>query len=309
MVKSKPDTTKKIECSIGLPAYNEEKNIGRLLAALLNQKLNQVAIKEIIVVASGCTDQTVAMVKKYQAENPLIKLLIQAEREGKASAINLFIKESRADILVLESPDTLPDKDTIELLVAPLLDGKIGVTAPQVAPTNQKNNFITRYFKVFWQLHHQIALLDFKAGEMLAFRKIFAAIPVETATDETCIVAEVLKNNFQAKYVPEAKVYNQSPENFKDFLKVRRRQLIGYHHLQDILKSDYRPKTLDNKLVLKLFLTKLNWRGWQNFSGNVSALLLEVLAKCLAWYDWRIKKRNPFIWNVAETTKKVELRK
>jgi len=39
--------------SIGIMAYNEEANIGRLLEAVLNQKLIYGYLNEIIVVASG----------------------------------------------------------------------------------------------------------------------------------------------------------------------------------------------------------------------------------------------------------------
>ena len=39
-------------CSVGVTAYNEEENIGPLLAALLDQHLHRVEIAEIIVVAA-----------------------------------------------------------------------------------------------------------------------------------------------------------------------------------------------------------------------------------------------------------------
>ena len=43
----------KLRCSVGVTAYNEEHNIGQLLAALLDQHLHEVEITEIVVVASG----------------------------------------------------------------------------------------------------------------------------------------------------------------------------------------------------------------------------------------------------------------
>ena len=49
----------KLRCSVGVTAYNEEANIGRLLEALLTQHTRDVEIVEIIVVASACTDNTV----------------------------------------------------------------------------------------------------------------------------------------------------------------------------------------------------------------------------------------------------------
>lgn len=85
----------KLRCSVGVTAYNEEANIGHLLDALLNQHLFDVEITEIIVVASGCSDNTVPIVKRYMADNPTIKLINQPQREGKTAAINLFLAHAR----------------------------------------------------------------------------------------------------------------------------------------------------------------------------------------------------------------------
>ena len=48
----------KIKCSVGITAYNEEANIGNLLQAVIDQRLYEVEITQIVVVASGCTDRT-----------------------------------------------------------------------------------------------------------------------------------------------------------------------------------------------------------------------------------------------------------
>ena len=55
--------TQRINYSVGVMAYNEEANIGRTLEAILNQTHAKTALTEIIVVASGCTDNTVAVVE------------------------------------------------------------------------------------------------------------------------------------------------------------------------------------------------------------------------------------------------------
>ena len=44
-----------INCSIGITAYNEEASIGRLLRRMLDQRLETVAITEIVVVAISQT--------------------------------------------------------------------------------------------------------------------------------------------------------------------------------------------------------------------------------------------------------------
>lgn len=292
-------------CSIGIMAYNEGHNIARLLDALLRQKLQQVNIAEIIVVTSGSTDNTAKIVEGLKKKNDKIKLLIQEKREGKASAINLFIKESGEGILVLESADTLPDEFTVENLVKPFLsDEKVGMTGSHIVPLNEPDTFIGFYINLFWELHHKIALRYFKAGEMVAFRKIISEIPFNTATDETSIAALIVRKGYKLAYCPDAVVRNRGPENLSDFLKVRRRHIIGYYHLKKIWPDTYIPKTMDNLLVLKFILEDMKWHP-RSVIWTAGAIFLEAACRLIAMYDWHIKRHNPYIWEVAESTKKL----
>jgi len=126
-------------CSLGIMAHNEAANIGRLLARVAASRLERVEVAEIIVVASGCTDDTEAIVRAAAAADPRIRLISQPAREGKASAMNLFLGEAACDVLVLSSADLLPAEDALERLVSPFADPEIGLTAsrPEPAPPDQ----------------------------------------------------------------------------------------------------------------------------------------------------------------------------
>ncbi len=88
------DANQFIRCSVGIMAYNEEANIAQTLSAVLNQHGPSMQVEEIIVIASGCTDRTVPIVAEIALREPRVRLCIQEKREGKASAINLFLKEA-----------------------------------------------------------------------------------------------------------------------------------------------------------------------------------------------------------------------
>lgn len=75
-----------LTCSIGITVYNERANIARLLETLLNQELESVIINEIIVIASGCTDNTEQAVQRFANRDSRVRLLVQNQRFGKASA-------------------------------------------------------------------------------------------------------------------------------------------------------------------------------------------------------------------------------
>jgi hypothetical protein len=93
-------------CSVGITAHNEEANIAAAIGAILGHKLASSHITELIVVASGCEDRTAPIVADIARKDPRVRLIEQECREGKASAINLFISAARSPILLMVRADT-----------------------------------------------------------------------------------------------------------------------------------------------------------------------------------------------------------
>ncbi len=61
--------------SIGICAYNEEKNIGNLLKRLISIKPKKANIKEIIIVSDGSIDKTNEIIKNFQKRSKKIKAI------------------------------------------------------------------------------------------------------------------------------------------------------------------------------------------------------------------------------------------
>jgi poly-beta-1,6-N-acetyl-D-glucosamine synthase len=294
----------KITCSLGITAHNEEANIGRLLQAVLAQRLATVAIDEIIVVASGCTDRTSEIVRQWALSEPRIQLLEQERREGKASAINLFMCQASQRVLILCSADLLPEPDAIEKLVAPLADPEMGMTACRPVPVNDPGTFMGFAAHLLWDLHHQINLNGFKAGEMTAFRKVFERIPNDTAVDEASVEPVVRGQGYRVRYVPDAIVFNKGPETVNDFLRQRRRIYAGHLTVRESL--GYAVSTMSGGKIFRLLLRQLHWRPRPLF-WTIGVVLLEVYGRFLGWRDYK-NKHDHSVWEVAETTKTLEVK-
>lgn len=282
-------------------AYNEEKNISKAIEAAISQKIISGIIQEIIVIASGCTDGTVNIVKNnFLPRHTYIKLLIQEKREGKASAINLFIKEAKGDILIVQNGDNIPLTNTFEFLIKPFLDPKIGMTGGHPIPVNPKNNFMGFVVHLQWQIHHNLNKESIKLGELIAFRNVVKKIPEDTAVDEISLEAEIKKQGLSLCYAPEALVTNKGPETIKDFLKQRRRIFTG--HLQVKKSLNYEASSMNPYRAFRLTLKELSLK----YSFWVfGAILLEILGRLLGMYDFYIKKKNPVIWDMIESTKQI----
>jgi len=299
--------TDKIRCSVGITAHNEEANIGRLLEAMLNQRLDQVEISEIIVVASGCTDSTCDIVRGFATKEPRIKLLTQDEREGKVSAVNLFLKHAHEEICVLESGDTLPGEDSVENLVSIFRDPQLGMAGAHKVPVNVPDHVIGYLSHLRLTLEHSLCLEIPRLGEMIAFRKVFDQIPPDVAMDEAFVEALMIDRGLQVRYAPDAMVYNMGPETFSDFVRQRRRNYAGHLHLKH--KYGYRVSSLDNVRVARLALGE----AWGAISRTVRLLYIltalaaiEIYSRVLGSYDYYVKGDKHVVWDMAWTTKEVD---
>ncbi len=292
-----------ITCSLGIMAHNEEANIGRLLEAVFSQRMKSVTVTEIVVVASGCTDNTEAIVCDWAKRDPRIRLLVQEKRAGKASAINEYLPQAREKILVLCSADLLPEADAIEQLVAPLIDPEVGMTSSRPVPVNDPERFMGFAAHMLWDLHHRINLISFKAGEMCAFRKIFERIPYHTAVDEASIEPVVRGQGYRVQYVPTAVVYNKGPETVADFLSQRRRIYAGHLAVRDTL--GYSVSTMSVRRILATLLRNLDLRPL-HFFWTWAVVGLEAYGRMLGLRDYK-KRRDHRVWEIATTTKQLNM--
>ena len=293
------DRPQPLTCSIGIMGYNEEANIRPLLEFILSQRTAVAAITEIMVIASGCTDGTEAIVKSFAMRDSRIRLLVQARREGKASAVNYFLSEAKEKILLVCSADLLPAPDTIEQLVAPFVDPELAMTTCRPVPVNDKNRFMGFAAHMLWDLHHQINLIDFKAGELIAFRKVFVRIPYRSAVDEASIESVIRGQGYSVRYVGTAATYNKGPDTIRDFLKQRRRIYAGHLVLRDAV--GYRVCTLSGMRILILLLRHLDWKP-RAFIWTWAVVALEVYGRLLGRLDY-MRRRDHSIWDIARTTK------
>ena len=273
--------------SVGICAYNEGQNIGRLL-----KKLTQYPF-EIIVVASGCTDDTVQAAKSFN----YVKVIEQKQREGKASAVNVFLSEAKGEILVLESADTLPSDFTFKYLLKPFELDQIGMVGAHPVPINPLDTYINRVGHLLWRTHHYMALKYPKAGEVCAFRNVVKCINPKTVVDEVSIEQQIHGKGFKIAYVPEAIIFNKAPSNVKDFMKQRERIYLGHMRLSD---EGYTVATMNQIQVLLATI-----ESSKNLLLLAYAAWLEGQARYQARIDYTTSNEY-FKWDMIETTKELK---
>ncbi len=294
-----------IGCSIGIMAYNEEANIARTLRAVLDQTGPTVRIEEVIVVASGCTDHTVPIVYEMAQNEPRIRLCIQEKREGKASAINLFLKEATSPVVVLIGADVIPEDFAIENLCAPFKVPKIGMVGGRPVPVNDANTFMGHAVHLLWRLHDRVARVHPKLGEVIAFRNVISGIPTDSAVDEISIQALISQLGYQLIYRPDCVVYNKGPVTVRDFVKQRRRIYAG--HLKVLQQQNYEASTMKVTPIARQLIACRHFAlsTPRQVMWTTGAIALEGYARVEGYFDYR-RKRQHHIWQAVESTKDLE---
>src|SRR5436309_10864840 len=276
-----------INCSVGIMAYNEEANIGRTIRSVLEQQGLSTRIMEVIVVASGCTDRTVPIVAEIALQEPRVRLCIQEKREGKASAINLFLKQAISPIAVLIGADVIPEASALEYLCAPFKDPKIGMVGGRPVPVNDPATFMGHAVHLLWRLHDHLARIHPKLGEVIAFRNVISGIPTDSSVDEISIQALISQLGYQLIYRPDCVVYNKGPVTVRDFVKQRRRIYAG--HLKVLQQQNYEASTMK---VTPIFRQLIACRHFalstpRQIMWTMGAIVLEGYARLQGYFDYR----------------------
>lgn len=296
-------TNERLACSLGILIHNEAENIGKLLDALLRQKLTNVNISEIIVVSSASTDNSDDIVRQYESRDSRIRLVTESERRGKSAAINTFLEVANEELIVISSGDVIPADDAVEKIITPFTDEKIGMTGGRPFPVNKSDTFVGYWVNLQWKLHHRVALKSPKLGEMVAFRRVMERIPEDSAVDEASIEAQITAKNLQLRYIPEAIIYNKGPEKIKDFIKQRRRIASGHNWLKQ--RNSYQVSTSKFPLLFTVVWEEIKEKP-AKVPHIILICLLEVWSRFLGWYDLKIRKKNPFKWEIIESTKQLK---
>ncbi len=150
--------------SIIIPAYNCEKEIGRVLQAALTAAAafrNAPSLRvperyaEIIVVDDGSTDKTKEEVLLF----PTVKYHFQ-KNAGPASARNAGAREARGDILFFTDADCLPHSDWLEIMVPHFYNPDVAVVCGSYGMANPQSR-LSRGIHSEILFRHRVLMPDY----------------------------------------------------------------------------------------------------------------------------------------------------
>jgi glycosyltransferase involved in cell wall biosynthesis len=219
---------KKMFVSVGIPTYNEEKNIRLLLSDILSQNQKGWELQEIIISDDASTDATVNTIKKIH--NKKITVFSNAERKGKATRLNEIFKCTKADITVLFDADVrLTNSDLITHLIEPMIKNKtvmlVGGNSVPFTPQTFFEKAVYQTFLVFEESRKQMQKgnnIFGCTGACLGLRKHFAKsvkIPSDVLNDDDYLYFMCKEKGYAFFHVKNAIVNYALPQTVSDYLR------------------------------------------------------------------------------------------
>jgi glycosyltransferase involved in cell wall biosynthesis len=248
--------------SICIPAYNEEKNIGRCLLSVLKQE--NVLIDEILVGVNSSTDRTPQIVQEFalQQDN---RIRIVESSKGKEHAWNALNAVARNNLRVFLDGDLACPPDAFRELLEEMDGYGYAIVGASIERDTQNKSLITKILNFprknifpFVQLHAGLYLMDYEKVQKDIQRKTSGSqMPPSIINDDVFLQMMVDKIIISEKVIAQADALNSMQE---EVVRYRRMQL-GMLRLKSAFPefyANYREKMNRNSGTSKLvyFLKK-----------------------------------------------------
>jgi cellulose synthase/poly-beta-1,6-N-acetylglucosamine synthase-like glycosyltransferase len=237
--------------SIIVPAWNEEKGIGKTLESL--QKIDYPKDKlEIIVVDDGSTDNTYKEALKYQ--NDQIKVFRKDVNGGKFTALNFGIKKAKSEFIVSTDADNLEVMpDALKYMVRYFEDPIVMCVAPAMAISNPKG-ILARVQQVEYligvflrKVFANINTIHVTPGAFSAYRKSFiekyGGFKRAHLTEDMEMSLRIQKYHYKIENSIDSMIYTPGFSTFIGLLRQRRRWYVGsirnYYDYKGLISFKY----------------------------------------------------------------------
>lgn len=166
--------------TVGIPAYNEGAVVVRTVQSVLDSNYPGM---QVIVVDDGSTDGTSKHLLEAYGGHPQVEIITK-ENGGKSSALEVVFARATTPVVVCLDADTLLQKDTIQHLVQPFSDARVGAVAGNVKVGNRINP------QTIWQSLEYVTAQNFDRRAFSLLNSV-AVVPGAVGAWRTAAVREV----------------------------------------------------------------------------------------------------------------------
>ena len=316
--------------SIGIPSFNEEDNMSRLLRSIVklsNSSLqhghqnndysserdggavngNNILVSADfkiteILISDDSSDDTSRIVEEIAAQNPSlsIRFLHHDTRRGVSAAWNEIFREAKGEITVLYDADVIVEADTIAHLVQSM-KGNIGLCASNPKPLVSKSSTVARasLFIAEWlsSVRNERLSQFTVMGRALSISSEVAkriVIPENVIALDLYLQCKVLEQGLGVVYNEDAVVYFKPPDNMLDFSSQILRARSGHKQINHLTVASRCNLDFRTGAVTTLKSAIKDPKG---------ALCLAICYLLLPYYKTRLTDVDSVRWHIARSTK------
>jgi cellulose synthase/poly-beta-1,6-N-acetylglucosamine synthase-like glycosyltransferase len=302
-VKAPSSASQARSMMIGIAVSNEEQNIGNLLENLIASSPEE--IETICIISSGSTDKTNEIVQSFTQRDQRIQLIMETERNGKASALNILLSESeKYDYMIYTGGDNLPCPEALVNLLTILNEENVDIVGARPIPVDAPHTFMGFCSHLLWNLHHESSLEVPKiSGELMAFKtRIVRELPPAIINDDAYIQSLGEMKNCKIVYCPQAEVLLKGPSTMRDFVSQRRRVFVGHQQLEYLLGRKISTMKVPK---WKDILKACPFKGLKGRIYVGGFIFLQGIA--FLFSKWDFARHNlPIKWKMVKSTKNLQ---
>ncbi|MEV8511763.1 glycosyltransferase [Dactylosporangium sp. NPDC051484] len=291
---------------VGIPAYNEAANIGRLLRDLLAQDETGYELVEIVVASDGSSDDTAAIVRGFADRR--VKLRDSRERLGKTTRMNQLLSGFDGDILILLDADVALGAPDFVSRAARDFRPEYGVMAVNAVPLAGRT--LVEKCVVAGSSAVECAAARWDGGSnYLAFRgaclvlgQEFARrleLPASVVTNDAYVYFHARQLGYEPKYDREVHVRFRVPGTLRDQLRQSERFRHSSAELARALADRSIPASyrVPRGILVRAFLAQLRTRP----------LALTGYVVLTVYLRARIAGKPDVTWDIATSTKELDI--
>ena len=228
--------------SLLIAAHNEEDVIEEKILSVCNGTY-PVQRYEILLGLDGCTDRTLEITSALARAHANIRINNYPVREGKPNVINKLAAEASGSLLVFTDANVLFDEKTLEEIVSPFVDPRIGLVDTRMINLGLKREGISFQEKAY--ISREVGIKDLESrlwgtmmgpfGGCFAIRRsLFEPIPRNFLVDDFFLNMKVLESGFRAINNPAAQVFEDVSNDLA--IEYRRKIRIATGNFQNLVR-------------------------------------------------------------------------
>lgn len=298
-----------------ITSYNEPKSTLRTVKIFFNQciklsKKNKDFQYRIIVVDPfyEIEDFLLKNLDKYQKKH---FIFYPDPGEGKAYALNLLFQEysskNKEDIFILTDGDVYTSNNAVPEILNAFKKPEIGCVTARPVSINLRNNKYGYWFHVLFAGIHKVRKRLSKnkqffecSGYLFAIRKgVILDFPMNTSED-SIIPYLFWKKGYKIKYIEKVEVYVKNPDNWKDYLEQKTRNVKAHENLNKIVPDMPRTKSLFNEIKEGALFALTQPRNLKEFWWTIELYFTRLYMYYKSFKDIKSKKNYRDGWRETE---------